>query len=101
MTDKINEVDRLKNTLKSWEEEKSAAEYFKKKLGVKAKGSNKILADQFLEKIFNSAMIEDKPEWSRVMLELVKVQDKNASQTNVQVNVGNWLDNIRKMEENK
>lgn len=59
-----------------WLEAKSAGEFLRKKLG--ANGNADKLANNIIEK----SLAEEKPEWTKLLLETMKVETKEAPTTN-------------------
>lgn len=69
---------KIENAVDDWMQAKSVAEYFKKKLGTN--GS----ADKVFYNIVEKSLAEERPEWTKVLLDTMKVDAKESPQ---QVNV--------------
>lgn len=96
MSEKDKDISKsISTALAEYEQTKTVNEYFKKKLGTERVGS-KIAADAVFDNIVNKALNEKRPEWTPLLMNIVGADQKsNASQTNVQINIGEFLNNLK------
>ena len=72
------DTNAIRKTISDWEESKTVAEFFKKKLG---RNGN---AGRVVDNIIEKSLAEEKPEWTKLLLDSVKSGDeKTPAQTQI------------------
>ena len=76
----LKDADKLAEiALNDFDEAKTVANFFKRKLGATYKKTNKTIATTLFDSAIEKALNEDKPDWTRLAWEMAKGADEIAS----------------------
>lgn len=88
MTTKVTKHQGLDHqaldTLNAWHVKQEVSHFVKMKLSEKNKSTNKTNADEIIESAMQKAKYEDRPEWTKLLLDAAAGNEKNKTQ---QVNI--------------
>ena len=68
---------KIEAAVDSWNEEKTVADYFRKKLGQSGN------AEKVFYNIVEKSLAEEKPDWTKVLLDTMKVENQAVPQVNL------------------
>lgn len=86
---------QIQNAIADYCEELTVSSYFKKKLASNYKDTKTTNASKLVDNIIEKALVEEKPEWTNTLFNLASKSDEKAETTNVQVNISNFLDQLK------
>jgi hypothetical protein len=90
------EIDKIAtNAVMQWSEEQAVSSFFKKQLGEEYEKEGISTAQKLFKASVTKAILEEKPEWTAMIFSNAAKGEEKAAQTNVQVNIGNFLDNLK------
>ena len=89
-------MSKIDEALTSWDIKKDVTEFIKERLGLEGtKGKNH--AEEIIDNAIRRAKLEEKPEWTKLLLDSVKVDKvKDVSQTNIFMNANAVADETLK-----
>lgn len=70
-------MNKINQALTLWDKNKDMTEFLRKKLGEQA-GNGKTHADELIDNALTRAKVEEKPDWTRLLLDAANSDDKKS-----------------------
>ncbi len=78
----MNKQTQITSALAKWERDKSINEFIRERLGLES-SSGKSHAEEIIDNAIERAKIEEKPEWTKLLIETTKTEQKAQASTNI------------------
>jgi hypothetical protein len=92
----MQEIDKIAtNAVMQWSEDQAVSSFFKKQLGEEYEKEGISTAQKLFKASVSKAIVEEKPEWTAMLFSNAAKGEEKTASTNVQVNIGSFLDNLK------
>lgn len=86
---------QIQTAIADYCEELTVSNYFKKKLATNYKNTKTTNAEKLVDNMIEKALTEEEPNWTNTIFNLASKSDEKAATNNVQVNISNFLDQLK------